>query len=146
MFTRFKEQNWNPSLAERRKFGLMIAGGMPLSAALWFLLVHAATGQWHWSVPAWILGIGCSLGLLLAAVPTLARPFYCFWYFLVCCIDTVVSNTLLTVMFWGVVTPFGLIMRLAGRRPLQKGPVPGAKTYWRPAEKASDPRQYFRQF
>ncbi len=143
---RFKQQNWNPSVAERRKFGFMLAGGMPLSALVWFLIVRYSTGEWRWAVPAWILGIGCPFGLLLAAFPSLARPFYCIWYFLVCCIDTVVTNVLLTLMYWGVLTPFSLVMRLAGRQPLQKGFLPGAKTYWRPAEKITDQRQYFRQF
>lgn len=143
---RFKQQNWNPSPAERRKFGFMLAAGMPFSAVLWFLLVRFSTGSWHWGVPLCILGIGCPFGLLLAALPALARPFYCAWYFLVCCIDTVVTTVLLTLMYWGVLTPFSLAMRLAGREPLQKGFISGAKTYWRPVGKKSDPSQYFRQF
>ena len=143
---RFKEQNWNPSITERRKFGLMLAGGMPLSALFWFLLVRYLTGEWRWAVPLWILAVGCPLGLLLAAAPALVRPVYCIWYFLVCCIDTIVTNGLLSLLYLLVFTPYSLVMRLAGRQPLQKGFLPGVKTYWHPAERVSDPRRYFRQF
>lgn len=144
--TRFEQQNWNPSLVERRAFGWMLAAGMPVSGALWFVLVRGATGEWRWIVPALIIVIGAGLGLLLVLVPSIARPFYCAWYFIVLCIDAVVTTTLVTLLYIGVVTPFALVTRLARRKAIQKRPIPDAPTYWHPAEKPADPRQYFRQF
>jgi hypothetical protein len=143
---RFREQDWNPPPAERRRFGLMLAAGSPLSAVLWFVLVRLGSGQWVWAVPAWVAGLGAGLGLLLAARPAWARPFYCAWYFLVCCIDLVVTNALLTVMYLLVLTPIALAQRLVRRQTFRKGFNRDAATYWQAADNPTDPRQYFRQF
>ena len=144
--TRFEQQNWNPSLVERRAFGWMLAAGIPVSGTIWFVLVRWATGEWRWIVPGLIIAIGGGLGLSLVLVPSIARPFYCAWYFIVLCIDAVVTNTLVTLLYISVVTPFGLATRLMRRKAMQKRPIPDATSYWQPAEKPADPRRYFRQF
>jgi hypothetical protein len=143
---RFKQQNWKPSLAERRAFGLMLAAGMPVSGVIWFLLVRWSTGEWRWSVPVMIIAIGGGLGLFLALIPSLARPFYCLWYFFVLVIDVAVTNTLMTMLYFGVVTPYALVARLRRLQPILKRPRRDVPTYWQEAEKPSDLRRYFRQF
>jgi hypothetical protein len=42
----------------------------------------------------------------------------------------VVNPLVLGVMFYGVITPFGLAMRWAGRDPLRKRFDPLAQSYW----------------
>ena len=144
--TGFEQQNWNPSLAERRAFGLMLAAGMPASGIVWFLLVRWSTGEWRWSVPVMIIAIGGGLGLFLALIPSVARPFYCLWHFIVLVIDVAVTNTLITIMYFGVVTPYALLARLRRRKPIQKRLRRDVASYWQPVEKQTDLRRYFRQF
>ncbi|MBI2511524.1 MAG: hypothetical protein HYV96_06060 [Opitutae bacterium] len=143
---RFREINWHPAREERRKFGLMLAGGAPLSAAVWFAIVRVASGEWIWAVPVAVGAAGAGLGLLLWAAPALARPFYVAWYLLVACIDTVVTTTLLVAMFALVLTPVAVALRLCGRQVLRKSFNRPAKSYWRAAEPTPGPERYFRQF
>jgi hypothetical protein len=146
MLTRFREQNWRPSREELRRFGFMLAAGMPVSALLWFGLLRYATGAWHWAVPAAILAAGGGLGVLIAAVPVIGGPFYRAWYFLVCCIDTIIASTLLSVMYYLVLSPIALALRAAGRKPLRTRPERHRATYWEKAERPHEAARYFRQF
>ena len=145
MINPFKDTNWNPDRAERRKFARSLVIGFPALA-----LVFALAGlvKTH-AFPMWTLALavgGAAAGAVFWIVPQIARPFYLAWYFLACCIGIVVSNALLVAFYYLVITPVGLLMRVLGRDPLQRRFDPAARTYWRAAEKAVDPQRYFRQF
>lgn len=146
MLDRYRAILLHPTAASLRRFGFTLAAGFPSSALLWFLLVRWASGRWNWAVPLWIVGIGCPLGLLFAAAPALARPFYLVWQYLIATIDLVVSTVLLTAMFFLVITPVGLAMRAFGRQPLPRGYRSHAASFWKNTEPISNPRRYFRQF
>jgi hypothetical protein len=53
----------------------------------------------------------------------------------------------LALVYYGVLTPIGLVMKLFGYDPMKKRFDSGAATYWvkRPGEKTG-PKRYFRQF
>ena len=146
MLQKFQEINWQPDNAEKRKFGLTLAIGFPFAAIAWFLIVRLFSGSWNLAVLFWIAGIGYPLGLLLAALPVIAGPFYTVWFSLVCIIDIVIVTVLFSVLYYLIITPIGLLMRLFGREPIRKGFNRDAKTYWTEAEKVEDPRRYYRQF
>lgn len=42
----------------------------------------------------------------------------------------IVSPIVIGILFYGVITPFGVVMRLAGKDPLRLKRDPGAATYW----------------
>jgi hypothetical protein len=145
MVNPFKDTDWSPSTAARRKFAKSWAIGFPIIAAV-FAVLGLISGR---GVPGWTLwlgAIGGALGVLLHLLPQIARPFYLAWYFLACCIGIVVSNALLIAFFYLVITPFGLVMRAFGRDPLKRAWDPDATSYWREAEKSVDQERYFRQF
>ena len=145
MINPFKDTNWNPDLAERRKFARSLVIGFPALAVVFALAGLAKTHTF----PTWTLSlaaIGAGAGVVFWLVPQTAKPFYLAWYFLACCIGIVVSNALLTAFYYLVITPVGLLMRALGRDPMQRRLDPAATTYWRDAEKGVDPRRYFRQF
>ena len=57
-----------------------------------------------------------------------------------------VSYLLLAAIFFLVLTPIGLVMRLFGRDPMLRALDRSAKTYWVPHNPGADPRRYFKQF
>ena len=45
-------------------------------------------------------------------------------------LNRIVSPVVLAVMFYGVFTPAGYLMRLAGKDPMRRKYEPGAASYW----------------
>ena len=134
------EINWKPdkkTLAEFSEFGLffigMVAaplayfkGNSTLAAALWVVAVVLRLAGW---IRPEVLRYPF-LGLTLAAWP----------------IGLVVSNVLIGVLYFVVLTPIGLALRLLGRDPLAQRFDPNASTYWEPYNPNRGPERYLRQF
>jgi Saxitoxin biosynthesis operon protein SxtJ len=146
MINPFKDVNWNPGLSEKRKFAVSLVIGFPCVGLVSLFLRRIFSGAWHVETSLWIGGTGLALGLVLLALPILARPFYLVWYFLACSVGIVVSNVLLSAFYYLVVTPIGLVVRALGRPPLKKTFDASAQTYWRDAEHVPDATRYYRQF
>jgi len=146
MVNPFKEVNWSPNLRERRKFALSLVIGFPCIAVV-LLVVGLLRGKgWNFPLAGTVGGGGLAVGLILLALPQIARPIYVAWYFVACCIGLVVGNLALGIVFFVLVTGLGLLMRAFGRRPVRKTFDKRATTYWQDAEQVDDPNQYYRQF
>jgi Saxitoxin biosynthesis operon protein SxtJ len=141
----FREINWHPGLAERRAFGRSLVAGFPIVAAALVFLIRWNTGAWP-AWPLWLGGIGAGIGALCRAAPRLALPFYFFWFGVAGCAGLIVSNGILAAVFYLVVTPIGLVLRVFGNDPLGRKFDRTAASYWMPAEKGVAPGRYFRQF
>ena len=144
MINPFRETNWNPSPRELRSFGKVIAIGFPIVA----LLLGAPAWVRSHSLPAWSLwlgGVGLGAGLACMLMPRMARPLYLAWMAVGCCIGLVVANVLLAAIYFLVVTPIGLALRVTGRDPLRRGIERGRASYWDDAQKSDDAERYFRQ-
>jgi len=146
MFNPFREVNWHPGRAEIRKFGWSLVIGFPSLAAVLLLAARLKSGTWNMPPFLWLAGCGLAAGALFVAIPLLAKPFYVLWYFLACCIGTIVGNTLLTAFYLLIVTPIGLAMRLFGRRAVSKTFDTNKRSYWEDVEKADDVKNYYGQF
>jgi hypothetical protein len=85
------------------------------------LLVIAAF-QWRRGAPEWVLvtllSIAAALLLGAAIAPALLRPVYRGWMRLGEVLGWVNTRIILTLIFFLVVTPIGLLMRLFGRSPI----------------------------
>jgi len=101
-------------------------GGLPWAAALWAAAVL---------VP----GIGCF-------VPALLRGMYVGTACLTFPIGVVISLGILAAVYYLVLTPIGLLLRLFGYDPMCRGRDPNAASYWVSRVPAADVRRYFRQF
>ena len=145
MINPFKDTNWKPDTAERRKFARSLMIGFPLIAAVLASLARLSHGAWRPGF-AWLAAAGFAVGALLWLVPQMARPFYVIWYGLAGCIGIVVSNALLALFYYLVVTPIGLVMRLLGRDPMTRKFDPAAASYWRDVKPPVDPERNFRQY
>jgi len=146
MFNPFSKVNWHPDLAEKRTFGWSLVIGFPSLAAALLLAARLWSGTWRVTPSLWLGGCGLATGALFVAIPILAGPFYLLWYFLACCISTVVGNTLLTAFYLLIVTPVGAAMRAFGRQAVSKTFDGKIQSYWVDVEKADDVTRYFRQF
>jgi hypothetical protein len=146
MINPFKEVNWNPGSKEKRQFARSLVVGFPVLALVWLLIGRWSSGSWPLQPTLWLGGIGAALGAVLWAMPAIAKPFYLLWYGIACSIGLVVSNVLLITFYLTVVTTFGTLRRAFGRQTLQKEFNKIAATYWRDAERISDPKRYYSQF
>ena len=99
----------------------------------------------HWPA-AGVAGAVATLGGVAGAVrPAVLRPAFVALSLVTLPIGWIVSAVALAVMYYLVVVPIGLVLKLAGRDPLRRGLDPSAATYWREREQPSD-ADYFRQF
>ena len=102
---------------------------------------------WWRGYPSVSTALGIVGGLLvvpgLLAPATLRLPNRIWWRFAQV-LGWVNSRILLTVFFAVVLTPVGVVMRLAGRNPLNAA---GDSTNWRPyTSRRRDPRHYQRMY
>lgn len=146
MVNPFKEVNWNPDIDARRSFAKSLIIGFPCVAVALLLIGKLSSGFWNIELSLWIGGVGAALGIIFSIVPQIAKPFYLLWYCIACSIGIILSNVLLGLIFYGLVTITGLIMKLLGRDPLNRNVDKDAKTYWLDVKKTDDPTRYFRQY
>jgi hypothetical protein len=146
MVNPFKEVDWNPDTMARRSFAKSLIIGFPVVGLVLFFIGRISTGHWNGQVPALIVGCGVAAGILFWLIPAIAKPFYVAWYCVACSIGLVMGNLMLAIIYYLVVTPTGLLMRLAGRDPLNRKIDPKAESYWLPIENRDDPKRYYRQF
>lgn len=145
MLNPFKDVNWNPGVAGRRKFALSLIIGFPILATILAVVMWLSFHAWK-PFSLWLGAIGAAVGVVFWLIPQIARPFYVVWYFLGCCVGIVMGNTLFALFYYLMLTPIGLVMRLLGHDPLRRKFDRSAASYWRDAEKGVDPKRYYRQF
>jgi CBS domain containing-hemolysin-like protein len=117
-----------------RNFGLVV-GSVLLLLALYLMW----TGDWSAGTGAMISGtIGSLLVLLGGLFPRSLSPIYPVWMALALVLGTIMTAVLLTLVFYLVVTPIGLLMRLAGKDPMNRKPDAALATYWTEREPASN--------
>lgn len=107
-----------------RKFGLMVGGVFVLLAL--FFLIPKWRKDWFW----WFLVPGVPLVLLGAVFPRALKWVYVAWMTLAMILGAIVSTILLTLLFYLMVAPIGLVARLAGKDFLSRKLQPQAASYW----------------
>jgi len=132
--------NLNPSKKELRTFGLCALAFLALVG--W--IVFRRSG----SMPmgASIAGVGFVLAVLGVSVPRALRPVWVVLMVINYPLGWVITHVVMAIIFYLVVTPVGIIMRLTGRDPMERAFDRTAKTYWKPRRTDSDSARYFRQY
>ncbi len=129
----------NPSAKMLRWFGVLMVG---------FFVLTGGLAQWRWPAAAaaiWIFGV--ALTGVYAAVPPLRRHIYLGWVYAALPIGWTVSHLILATVFYLVVTPIGLGVRVVKGDPLERAPERSAASYWSARSGAdSNARRYFKQF
>lgn len=132
--------NWNPSRKELKTFSLLLIVFFAIVA--WIVHSKGASLQ----TAALVAGGGAVVGIAGVLSPAFIRVVYVVWMAAVFPIGFVVSNVVLAAVFYGVVWPIGLLMKLTGRNSLQLGLDRESRTYWNVRQPVKDPRRYFRQY
>ncbi len=120
-------------------------------AGLWVLFFGGLAcwqglGRGHTGTAAVLAALALTVGPAGLVRPRAVRWVYVGWMVLALPVGWTVSRLLLAAVFYGVVTPLGLALRLAGRDPLARRRRPDGSTYWESRPAASDARSYLRQF
>jgi len=108
-----------------RQFGLILGG--ILCVLFGFLLPWI----WSWqSLPNWIfIGLGIAIIIWALLGPDSMRPLYYGWMRIALVIGNTVNSIILAIVFFVVITPMGLFMRMLGKDPLRRKIDKQAKSY-----------------
>lgn len=130
---------WNPQAKQLRQFAGI---WFPAFCALVGWSIARKTGHWHEVEVVWIVaGVISIAGLVF---PPIIRPVFVGLILLTYPIGWVVSHVLLGLIFYGIVTPIGIILRLTGHDPLQIN-APLGNSLWKSPTGKTDPASYLRQ-
>jgi hypothetical protein len=144
------EINLAPSRRHLRVFGVgaLVVFGL-LGVWLFFahrLLGFEMTASAAEAVACVLWALAALAGILAAAAPAALRPLYIAMAAVSLPIGWLVSHVVLGTVYYGILMPIGLVMRVIGRDPLCRKFDPHAPSYWVDRPAARDVKRYFRQF
>lgn len=124
------ERNWHESLnsegpppgSSDRAFGLLLA-------ALCGAIALVATWEGKYSAPWWSTAAVVFLAIALLAAPLLG-PLNRAWRWFSLRLFEILNPIIMGILFFGVLTPVGIIMRIAGKDPLRLRFEPDKPSYW----------------
>jgi Saxitoxin biosynthesis operon protein SxtJ len=111
-----------PKMGSERNFGLVFAAVFALMGLA--PLVHAG------GVRLWPLPVAVAFLAVTAVRPGALAPLNRLWFRIGILLGKVMTPVMMGVLFFVVVTPVGLLMRLCGKDPLRLKREPAAKSYW----------------
>lgn len=129
--TRFDEHEGREvTPAELRKFGLTVGGA--------FIVLFGLVLPWIFSfeMPIWPFVLGGVLIVTALVSPAALRPVQRVWMFVALKVGAFNSRVLLSVVFYLVFTPVGLVRRLFGADPMGTRSA-GDASYRKPSRKRS---------
>lgn len=122
-----------------RRFGLTV--GLPLLLLGLLLVRRQRTAGWPFVV------IGAVVLLLACAAPRSLGRFQRVWMTVAFTMGWIITNVILTVVFYLVVTPISVLQRLFASRPLDLSFDRDASTYWEPRTPGErSPPDYEKQY
>ena len=120
---------------EIRKFGLI---------ALIFFGALAGVGLWRVRMVATaVFGLLAFIGVLFILMPGPTAPLYRGWMKIAHRIGIFMTALVLTIAYYVVITPAGLMKRIFGGRPLPFRPDSSLTTYWVKRSEPAQPKARF---
>jgi hypothetical protein len=143
------EINWRPDRRTLRQFGFIAVGGFGFVAAIaWFevLIFSFGLGEARPLVSGGFAALAVVSGLLSVVYPAGNLPIYLLTSALTYPIGFVLSYVIMGTLFYVIIAPIGLLLRLFGTDPMERRINPDADTYWVDAAAARPRVSYFKQF
>lgn len=105
-----------------RSFGLLV-GGVFSVIGLWPLLLRGEPYRF------WAVGLGGMLILLGGAIPSVLAPLHRLWMWIGHILGWINTRILLGLVFYGLVTPIGIVFRLMGKDVMRQVFAQDSPTY-----------------
>ncbi len=141
--------DFRPDARQLRQFGLIAFVVLDLLAAIVYFrgtLFGIEVGASARPLAAALFTVGAVSALFSFLWPRGNRPLFVALSVVAFPIGFVVSHIVLAVLFFGILTPVGLALRLLGRDLLDRGFESEKKSYWVDLPQSVQKRDYFRQF
>lgn len=135
------EIDYNPSRKKLRDFGIIALVASIILSLFFYFFKHIAV---HWILVIICIGLFIFISSLISA--KLTRLIYLGLTFLTYPIGLVVSFLVMTIFYFLIVTPVGLVFKLAGKDPLHRKFDYEAKSYWLKRQSPDKLDRYFHQF
>jgi len=120
-----------------RSFGLLFSSAFAVLAGL---------SWWRGGAAAFpLLGVSIAFGLIALLSPQWLAPLNKLWIRLALLMNKIVSPVVLGILYYGVMTPFGLAMRAFGRDPMRRRFEPTTASYWIRREPPGPPPESLRE-
>ena len=121
-----------------RRFGLMVGAV--------FLLLGAIL-VWRHRGAGWpLFSVGAILMIAGALFPLALKWVHGPWMIMALALGWIVNGVLLTIVFFLVVTPVGLLQRIFGKRAIEVAFPTNLSSYWQARTPVSDVKEYEKQF
>lgn len=105
-----------------RNFGFVFAIVFLLIAAVPYVM----SGKTHW----WALALGIVFAVIAFVRPALLEPFNTLWFKFGLLLGAIIAPIVMMLVFFLVVTPTGLLLKLFGKDPLRLKRAKNQDTYW----------------
>jgi hypothetical protein len=109
--------------------------GFGLVFAAFFLIISLLPLFKHGAVHYWALAIAMAFAVVAFVVPQILKPLNILWFKFGMLLGAIIAPLVMIVIFFLVVTPIGLLMRLLGKDPLRLRRKETEKTYWIPRKR-----------
>ncbi len=109
------------------------------------LIQYAIHGFSHFPLYFFVVaGIFAFLGLV---APITLKPVLIIWLKLATVLNWVMTHVLLTIVYWLVIAPMGIVMRIFSEDPLKRKWLPKDQSYWEsPEEQPAELEHWRNQF
>jgi hypothetical protein len=125
-------------IGSNRSFGVVMGVACLVLSGLGFW-----AGSAYW--PIWA-GAAAGFGSLALLWPRLLSPFNRVWFRFGLALHKVVNPVVMGVLFFAVIMPVGVLMRLTGKRPLGVEFEPDRSSYWMRRDSARQPGSMTKQY
>jgi len=119
-----QSQEFSVNKQSNRNFGLVFAA---------FFLILALI-QWYYtgSTSISLVGLSASCIILAIFIPSVLQPFNILWLKFGFVLNKIMSPIIMSLVFFLLITPISLVMRILGKRTLNIGFNPNLDSYWIP--------------
>jgi hypothetical protein len=143
------ELDFNPDARTLRQFGFIALVGFGFVAAIaWFevLIFSFGLGSGRPWVAGTFAGLALLSGLLSVVYPKANRWIYVGLAVITYPIGFVLSYVIMGLLFFGIIAPTSLALRIVGHDPMCRRYDPDAPSYWSACRTARAKSDYFKQF